>query len=155
MMAATIATRGITRRSHRRAFDRNVLKLPRPFSICSGTDIAFFVDSEEYQSEMKDERFEMRSQYDFKKARTKKQKAVGTRQQADKTQSFRFDCLLLSAFSSFIPHPSALIPTFQASAASISASITFADLLTEQRTFQSAVIELAFPFGLTFPSSSR
>src|SRR6266853_4041132 len=105
MMAATIATRGITRRSHRRAFDRNVLKLPRPFSICSGTDIAFFVDSEEYQSEMKDERLEMRSQYDFRKARMRdevKQKAEGTRQKADKTQSFRCGCLLLSAFC-FLP----------------------------------------------------
>jgi hypothetical protein len=53
-------------------------------------------------------------------------------------------CLVPSAFSSFIPHPS-----------SVSASITFAGLLTGQRTFQSAVIELAFPDGLTFPSSSR
>src|SRR5438270_9198162 len=98
MTIATIATRGITRRSHRRTFDSNVLKPPRPFSICSGTDIAFFVDSEEYQSEMKDERFEMRSQYDFREARTKKQKAEGSRQKADKTLSCRFGCLLLSAY---------------------------------------------------------
>src|SRR5437868_2389380 len=101
MIAATIATRGITRRSHRRTFDSNVLKPTCPFSICSGTDIAFFVDSEEYQSEMKDERFEMRSQYDFKKARTKKQKAEGRKQKAAKATALCLGCLLLY----FILHP--------------------------------------------------
>src|SRR2546423_14874808 len=105
MMAATIAPRGITRRSHLRAFDRNVLKPPRPFSICSGTDIAFFVDSEEYQSEMKDERFEMRSQYDFRKARTKKQKAVGRRQTRRRAFALSAFCFLPSA----LLHPSSLL----------------------------------------------
>src|SRR5438045_5773605 len=81
------------------AFDSNVLKPPRPFSICSGTDIAFFVDSEEYQSEMKDERFEMRSQYDFRKARIRdevKRKAESRRQKAARALSAY--CLVPSAY---------------------------------------------------------
>src|SRR2546421_11985147 len=112
MTIATIATRGITRRSHRRTFDSNVLKPPRPFSICSGTDIAFFVDSEEYQSEMKDERFEMRSQYDFRKARMRdevKQKAEGRRQTRHRAFAVAAFCFLPSLLSSLIPHPSSLL----------------------------------------------
>src|SRR5437588_66365 len=104
MTIATIATRGITRRSHRRAFDSNVLKPPRPFSICSGTDIAFFVDSEEYQSEMKDERFEMRCQYDFRKARIRDE----VKQKADKAKALCLVCLLPFTFCLllyFILHP--------------------------------------------------
>ncbi|MDT5121519.1 MAG: hypothetical protein QOC96_1001 [Acidobacteriota bacterium] len=82
------------------------------------------------------------------------------KKKAESSESFV--CLLPCAFrllffhpSSLILHPSSFIPAFRASAASVSASITFAALLTGQRTFQSAVIELAFPDGLTFPSSSR